>query len=140
MYSFGKQSATILDGTCFELWETATIALKLGIMDFSAICSIRSERDQTIAFNNGKSKVSWPNSKHNVLKPGDYSEAVDLVPYINNKISWDKNHCIALSGIILAVGKIQGYTIRWGGNWDLDGEPITDQDFQDLVHYEMFRG
>jgi hypothetical protein len=30
-----------------------------------------------------------------------------------------------------------GVMIRWGGNWDMDGEPITDQDFQDLVHFEL---
>jgi peptidoglycan L-alanyl-D-glutamate endopeptidase CwlK len=30
-----------------------------------------------------------------------------------------------------------GVKLRWGGNWDRDGEPVTDQDFQDLVHFEL---
>jgi len=34
------------------------------------------------------------------------------------------------------VGKMLEVDLRWGGNWDMDGEPITDQDFQDLVHFE----
>jgi len=36
----------------------------------------------------------------------------------------------------LSVGKMLEVDLRWGGNWDMDGEPITDQDFQDLVHFE----
>ena len=45
-------------------------------------------------------------------------------------------HCCVLAGIILTCAVKRGIKIRWGGNWDMDSEPITDQDFQDLVHYE----
>jgi len=37
---------------------------------------------------------------------------------------------------MLAAAALAKVKIRWGGNWDMDGEPVTDQEFQDLVHYE----
>lgn len=40
------------------------------------------------------------------------------------------------SNQVLATVKL-GIDIRWGGNWDMDGEPVTDQNFQDLVHFEL---
>ena len=79
--------------------------------------------------------MKWPDGKHNKMP----SEAVDVVPYINGKASWDKLHCCVLAGIVLACAVRLGESVRWGGNWDMDGEPITDQDFQDLVHFELVR-
>jgi hypothetical protein len=62
---------------------------------------------------------------------------MDLVPIINGKASWNKLHCCILAGMVQAAAiEITGKKLRWGGNWDMDHEPITDQDFQDLVHFE----
>jgi hypothetical protein len=27
--------------------------------------------------------------------------------------------------------------LKWGANWDMDGEIITDQGFMDLPHFEL---
>ena len=70
---------------------------------------------------------------------GNLNGQTVFVPVINGKLSWEKEHCLVLAGMVLAIGKTLGHSIRWGGNWDMDGEPITDQDFQDLVHFE-YRG
>ena len=101
------------------------------IIDFSIICGHRTKEKQNSLYPKF-TRVKWPNSKHNSLP----SKAVDLVPYINGKISWNKLHCCILAGIVLTCAKNLDIKIRWGGNWDMDSEPITDQYFQDLVHYE----
>jgi len=129
---FGEKSAKNMVLLSYDLQWLAREALAVEIIDFSIICTHRNQEDQNRAFNEGRSRVRWPNGKHNKHP----SQAMDCVPYINGKISWEKVHCCVLAGVILAVAKKLGVKIRWGGNWDMDGEPITDQDFQDLVHFE----
>jgi len=107
-------------------------ALAYGVIDFSVICTYRNKADQEKAYSEKKSKVRWPDSKHNKWP----AQAADCVPYVNGKISWNKLHCCVLAGVILAAAARLGKNIRWGGDWDQDGVAITDQDFQDLVHYE----
>lgn len=133
---FGKGSKKKLSTVSVLLQRVATRALSYGIMDFSIVEGRREREKQDEYFNTGKSKVKWPNGKHNVLNDADLASAFDAVPYINGKLSWRKEHCLVLSGLMLAAAKEEGVTIRWGGNWDMDGEPVTDQDFQDLVHFE----
>ena len=129
---FGERSKKNLTTVTNNLQIVANEALSVGIIDFSVIEGFRSKDKQDTYFNNNKSKVKWPNSKHNSFP----SKAMDLVPYINNKISWNKLHCCILAGIVLTCAKKMDINIRWGGNWDMDLEPITDQSFQDLVHFE----
>lgn len=108
-------------------------ALDTGIMDFSIVEGHRGKAEQNRYFDLGKSRVKFPDGKHN-KKP---SRAVDAVPFIKGKVSWNRFHCCVLAGIILACAVKRGIKLRWGGNWNMDSEPITDQDFQDLVHYEL---
>lgn len=136
-YSFGKNSKMKIAEINEKLQDVVRLALEWGVMDFAVIECIRSKELQTQYFNTGKSKLTWPHSKHNVLNPGDLSSAFDAAPVVNGKISWNLKHCIHLAGIIISAGRCLGIRIRWGGNWDMDGEPVTDQDFQDLIHYEL---
>ena len=130
---YSKRSKEILSDADANLQKVFMFVIKLGLVDITIIQSTRSRSEQERLYNIGKSKVQWPNSKHNHMP----SKAIDAAPYVDGKVSWDTNHCIFLAGIVCAVGASMGIKIRWGGNWDMDGEPITDQDFQDLVHYEI---
>lgn len=136
MYQYGKKSKEVLETVDPDIVRVFIKALELGLIDISIIEGIRSQEKQDEYFRIGKSRVQWPNGKHNIEDPDDKAEAVDAAPYVNGDVSWIKAHCIYLAGIVLAIAEIEGVKIRWGGNWDMDGEPITDQDFQDLVHYE----
>lgn len=133
---YGKKSMERLLTANAELRLVFTTALDIGLIDISIIQARRSKIIQNEYFAAGKSKVQWPNSKHNVLLPNDLSMAVDAAPFVNGKVSWKKEHCIYLAGIVLTVAHYHRVKIRWGGNWDMDREPVTDQEFQDLVHYE----
>lgn len=141
IYKYGNRSARILSGADEGLQKVFNTAIKLGLIDISILQSIRDKEEQNAYFNATpqKSKVQWPDSKHNILNPDDKSEAIDAAPYVNGKASFDYRHCIFLAGIVCGLGRIMGINIRWGGNWDMDGEPMTDQDFQDLVHFERVR-
>jgi len=134
-YRFGRNSILHIENLESGLAYVAREAMAYGIMDFAIIESHRKKEVQDSYFHTSpqKTKVKWPNSKHNSMP----AKAFDAVPYINGKISWNKLHCCVLAGIIQAAAAKLGIAIRWGGNWDMDGEPVTDQDFQDLVHFEV---
>lgn len=97
-------------------------------------CSIlegwRSEEDQNNAVHEGKSKTPWPESKHNTIP----SSAVDVAPY---PIQWNNlKRFYHFAGFVLATAKAMNIKIRWGGDWDSDMD-LDDQDFNDLVHFEL---
>ena len=119
------------------------------IIDFSADSSHRNQRSQDQAFASGRSKVQFPNSKHNSTP----SNAIHFNPW---PIKWpDKLYQLdakqaakvlgrfyLLSGIVIGISsrlynerKITS-RIRWGGDWDMDGD-ILDQTFDDLTHFEL---
>ena len=110
------------------------------IMELSVLCGVREEAEQNKAFAEGKSKLKWPDSKHN-LKPGQqYSNAVDIIPYfIGPKDNYDWDDALAfafLAGICKAIAVEECIKIRWGGDWDSDGR-TKDERFLDLPHIEL---
>lgn len=94
----------------------------------------RARRRQNQLFKNGKSKVKWPEGKHNVMP----SEAVDVAPWIKNVgIPWKSpNQFYNFAGFVKAKALELGIQVRWGGDWDGDGD-VNDQSFNDLAHWEL---
>ena len=135
-FKFGRKSVMNYAQLSPELKRIAARALDYGIIDFSIDCAYRSKAEQNRLFNMEppRTKVRWPRSKHNHLP----AIAMDLVPYVAGASSWNHYHCSVLAGLVLAAAFEEGVKLRWGGNWDMDSEPITDQDFQDLVHFEKW--
>lgn len=106
----------------------------IDIIDFTVLEGRRSKARQNRLYEQGKSKVKWPNSKHNVEDPDDLSKAFDLAPY---PIDWeDERRFRILGGVVKAVAHEMGINIRWGGDWDGDMD-LDDQTFNDLVHFEL---
>jgi hypothetical protein len=64
--------------------------------------------------------------------------AVDVAPFLRNSPSYVVDECRYFAGFVmgLATAMNLGDRIRWGGDWDGDHE-LTDQTFDDLVHFEM---
>lgn len=136
-YRYGARSLDRLSTCDQKVVNVMQSAIDTGLIDIIIIEGRRSKALQDQYFDNGMSKVKWPNSKHNVVADGDLSEAVDAAPFVAGKVSWKKEHCIFMAGVVLCCARRLGVNMRWGGNWDMDGEPITDQSFQDLVHFEL---
>lgn len=150
-YYFGVNSEKQLATIRPFLNKVFRKTLSLGIIDFAVTEGrrLKERQDALNLLNPPVTKVEWPNSKHNVnkpddeLTPDDLVGAGDVVPYINGLPSYNPLICCFLAGLIMTVAKEMldngeegAVPIRWGGNWDRDGEPITDQKFQDLVHFE----
>lgn len=103
--------------------------------DFVITAGHRNKTDQNKAFDEGKSKLKWPNSKHNSVP----SLAVDVAPYDSAKrtIDWNDRAAFAsLAGFLMGIAAMQGTKLRWGGDWDSDGA-TKDHTFIDMPHLEI---
>ena len=84
----------------------------LQVHDCSIICGYRGEEEQNKAFAEGKSKLKYPNGKHNK----NPSIAVDVLPYPFK--GWeDKEDFKKFSDIVKAVAYALNIPIVWGGDW-----------------------
>ena len=102
----------------------------LKCFDFSVLEGYRGRKSQNEKYRQGLSKVEWPDGKHNKVP----SEAIDAVPY---PICWeDRERFHFFAGLVLGIAFSLGINLRWGGDWDRDTE-VRDNEFDDLVHYEL---
>lgn len=142
-YVFGKRSKEKLSQCHPDLQLIAEEALKVSSMDFGVSEGHRSLEKQMEYFNSGRSKVDGIKikGKHN-YQP---SLAFDIYAYISGKpkLAYNTSNLAYLGGVITATakrllneGKIT-HRLRWGFNWDMDGEIGTDQRFQDMPHFEL---
>lgn len=141
MYQFGNTSKERL-ATCHpELRLVLETAIKVSPVDFGIAEGHRSLEKQLEYFNAGKSKVDGVKrkGKHNMTP----SWAADIYPYVNGKADWNAETLSYLAGLIQGIanmlfqeGKIS-HVLRWGGNWDMDGEILFDQKFDDRPHLEL---
>lgn len=130
MPSFSKSSVQKLSTCDPRLQKLFNEVIKY--FDCTIAVGIRGKEDQDLAFNTGKSKLKWPNSKHNKIP----SLAVDVAPFINGTISWDHEQCTYFAGAVKGIAVMLGIPITWGGDWDKDND-IKDNKFDDLVHFEI---
>ena len=90
--------------------------------DFSVIWGFRGEESQNKAYNEGHSRLTWPESKHNQIP----STAVDLAPY---PINWADVQAFAyLAGVVMTIAAQKQTPVIWGGNWTK---------LKDLGHFEL---
>ena len=124
MPKFGKRSKERLKGVDTRLVNVLNELIK--IMDVTIIEGLRSKQRQEILLKEGKTKTKF--SKHIEGK------AVDLAPY---PIDWeDRDRFHYMGGMIRGIAKQLNINVRWGGDWDSDGE-TKDNRFDELVHVEI---
>ena len=124
MYKFGRKSKERLKGVDHRLIKVLDELIK--IMDVTIIEGLRSEERQKELLEKGATKVKY--SRHMEGK------AVDLAPY---PIDWENRDGFHyMGGMIRGIAHQLGLKIRWGGDWDSDGD-VKDNGFDDLVHIEI---
>ena len=124
MPKFGKRSKERLRGIDARLVSVLNELVK--IMDVTIIEGLRSEQRQEKLLKEGSTKTKF--SKHITGK------AVDLAPY---PIDWkDRDRFHYMGGMIRGIAKQLNIKVRWGGDWDSDGD-VKDNGFDDLVHVEI---
>ena len=92
-------------------------------IDCEIICGRRWRYEQEKAFDEGRSKLHYPKSKHNSFP----SKAVDVLPYPFNP-DWNREQFKPLAEVVKRKAKELGIKIKWGGDWSR---------FGDFPHWEL---
>ena len=141
MPKYGNTSIARLDSCHRDIITIFSIVIEK--YDNTIICGHRTQEEQDKAFNEGYSKVQWPNGKHNSLP----SMAVDAAPYFIDIKGIDWNDIPAIcyfAGKVKAIAdelydlELIDHKLRWGGDWDGDNRN-ADQKFNDYVHFELVK-
>lgn len=138
MPNFGTASKAALKKCHPLLRAIAEEAIKE--IDFKVLDATRGRLAQEKAFRQGNSKARFGDSAHNYVP----AIAFDLfpAPYIwpddTTKTAEQRKQArqafIDLSKVILRIGKEKGTPLRWGGDWNMDGNL---SDGWDMPHFEL---
>ena len=128
---FSKRSLKALQDVHPDLRKVLDHALEFS--DFVVLEGYRSVERQRRLFAAGASKIDGvkKKGKHNYLP----ALAVDVAPYPIDFNDVRRYHDLAQ--VILLAAKHLGIAIRWGGDWDRDGD-TKDQKFNDIGHFELY--
>lgn len=146
-FHFGDESIAKL-ATCHpDLQRVMLDAITRSPADFSITQGHRSFEEQLRFFLAGQSRLDprIPEQKAKATHLYSPSMACDVAVWVRGKpqLAYDYNHLCVVAGVVLACahGLLARHQIthrvRWGGNWDGDGEVIVDQTFNDLPHFEL---
>ena len=142
-FAYGTGSVEKLETCHPELQRIADEALRLSPYDITIIHGWRNMEEQNALEADGKSTKRFPDSRHNktdapnVIDPHKMSDALDFAPWVNNTIYWNDTHIFAvIAGCFYAAAENLGLTLRWGGDWDSDGQS-SDQTLLDWGHVEI---
>ncbi len=128
MPAFGKASQEKLATCDPRLQKVFNEVIKH--FDCTVIEGHRGEAAQNKAFAEGKSKLKYPQGKHNKTP----SLAADVLPY---PIDWnDTNRMRYFAGFVVGIAATMGIKLRWGGDWNQNTE-LKDNSFNDLPHFEL---
>ena len=99
-------------------------------VDCSVLEGHRSKERQNKLYDEGRTKVKYPNGRHNT----NPSKAADVTPY---PVDWeDRERQTLFAGFVIGIARGMGYRIRWGGDWDMDFQ-VMDNRFDDFPHFEI---
>lgn len=99
-------------------------------VDFVILDAQRGRAEQEKAFKAGNSKAHFGQSAHNYIP----AVALDLCPSPIDFNDAAKFRSIAKT--VMAAAKKLDIPIRWGGDWDMDGD-WKDERFLDWGHFEL---
>ena len=125
---FGKKSKERLNTCDSNLQKVFNEVIKH--VDCSVLEGHREKDRQNKLYEEGKTKVKYPNGRHN-RQP---SSAVDVTPY---PVDWkDRERQTLFAGFVIGVASQMGINLRWGGDWDQDFQ-VVDNRFDDFPHFEL---
>lgn len=119
-FTFSQRSLDNLKGVNADLVKVVHRALEISRVDFMVIEGVRTKKRQAELVKSGASKTM--NSRHLT------GHAVDIVPVIDGKISWDFSNYYPIAEAMATAAKELGVRVRWGGSWSVinvdDNNPV----------------
>lgn len=140
-FKLGPKSLERLKGVHPDIVRVVQRAIELTEIDFTVLEGMRTKERQRELVRKGASKTM--NSRHLT------GHAVDIVPLVDGKISWNFNYYYPLAKAMAQAATELGVNVRWGGAWvNIRNKKGTPQqwvqeyynsggEFQDGPHFEL---
>jgi peptidoglycan L-alanyl-D-glutamate endopeptidase CwlK len=90
-------------------------AIVLTAQDFRVTDGIRTLAEQRHVVAAGK---SWTLRSRHLVQPDGFGHAVDLVPWVEGKLSWTWPLCYDVASAMSKAAREAETELRWGGVWD----------------------
>lgn len=132
-YALGRTSRSKLAGVHARVVAVVERAIALTAQDFAVTDGVRSIERQKELVAAGRSRTL--RSKH-LAQPDGYGHAVDLVPWIDGKPTWDLAACAKIADAVRAAARELGVPMVWGAVWDRD---LRDIDGDLMAAIEAYR-
>jgi peptidoglycan L-alanyl-D-glutamate endopeptidase CwlK len=123
--TLSASSLAKLDHVHPDLIKVVKKVAEISTIDFTVMEGTRSVAQQKL--NVAKGVSTTMNSRHIPGKDG-LAHAVDLVPIVGGKVSWDWAVYNKFSPIVKQAAKLVGVPLEWGGDW---------KTFKDGPHYQL---
>lgn len=120
-FKLGAKSLKELKGVHPDLVAVVKRAIELSVQDFAVHDGPRTLAEQKEMVKKGASQTL--DSRHLT------GHAVDLVPYINDKLRWEWEPIYKIADAVRTAAKELSIPLRWGGAWDIaftDSEDNTE--------------
>ena len=137
-YALGAKSKERLAGVHPDLVNVVEMAILLTKKDFMVLEGVRTPERQAALYAQGRTKpgqkVTWTLKSNHFKNPQTgYGHAVDLVPF---PVDWSHKKLDVVSKAMFAAADTLGVKIRWGADWDRDGNP-REKGESDSPHFEL---
>jgi len=161
-HKLGAGSKKVYDTLHEDLQTVITWGLKKCAVDFTLYEGHRPPAKQLEYFKKGRKldhrtgKYVIVNKKAVITNVDGYhikgkhnyspSHAVDLRAYVPDKdqLTWDIPHLTYIAASFVMIGEFLfekgeiSHKLRWGGNWDMDGD-LADNKLYDRPHLEIYK-
>lgn len=127
MFKLSLRSQMRLRGVDPKLVAVVKRAIQLTKVDFGVSEGLRTVETQRKYVAQGKSQTM--NSKHITGK------AVDLVAYVNGKVSWELNLYDDIADAMAKAGRELGVPIRWGAAWNIPDITKWDKSMEEAMNF-----
>ena len=127
-FKFSQRSLRRFKGVNPDLVKVIKLALKKSPVDITVVSGVRTAEEQNKLFKDGKSQKDGfrHKSRH------QFGEAIDIVPFVDGKISWKWAHIFKMADAVKAAADELGVRIRWGGSWtELSDQPLSAKALSD---------
>lgn len=153
MPQFGSQSTARLQGVHPRFIAVLRRAIEISPLDWMILEGVRSNARQHQLYGQGRSqaelkakgvnpilskpempKVTWTLTSNHFVQKDGFGRAVDVVPY---PVDWNTSSKFdAIAASIFKAADELGEEVRWGADWDQDGNP-RERGETDSPHFEI---
>lgn len=110
-FVFSSSSLARLNGVNDNLVRVVKRALELSTQDFAVLEGLRTKERQRELVRKGASQTM---NSHHIT-----GRAVDLVPIVDGKVSWDWKYYYPIAEAMRKAAKELGVQVKWGGSWEV---------------------